>query len=79
MLNWKRLLMVFALLIIAQTQQIAQRVSHARIQPLDAKEWSDAQREKTIRRMIRQVGWMAGEFSQFPRYTRGRIERPIPV
>ena len=40
-------------------------------------EWSDAQREKTIRRMIRQVGWMAGEFSQFPRYTRERIEQIV--
>jgi KDO2-lipid IV(A) lauroyltransferase len=40
-------------------------------------EWSDAQREKTIRGMIRQVGWMAGEFSQFPRYTRERIEQIV--
>src|ERR1700686_4637076 len=45
MLNWKRPLIVSALLIIAQTQQIAQRVSHARIQPLAANEWTDAQRE----------------------------------
>ena len=42
-------------------------------------EWSDAQREQTIRRMIRQVGWMAGEFSQFPRYTRERIEKIVTV
>jgi KDO2-lipid IV(A) lauroyltransferase len=42
-------------------------------------EWSDAQREQTIRRMIRQVGWMAGEFSQFPRYTRERIEQIVTI
>ena len=37
--------MTSALLIIAATQQNAQRVSHARIQPLEAKEWTDAHRE----------------------------------
>lgn len=40
-------------------------------------DWSDAQRRKTARGMIRQVGWMAGEFSQFPKYTRENIERII--
>jgi len=45
MLNWKRPLIVTALLIIVQTQQIAQRLIHARVQPLDVKEWTDAQRE----------------------------------
>ena len=29
--------------------------------------------------MIRQVGWMAGEFSQFPKYTREKIERIVIV
>jgi Kdo2-lipid IVA lauroyltransferase/acyltransferase len=42
-------------------------------------EWSDAQREQAIRRMVRQVGWMAGEFSQFPKYTRDRIERIVVI
>src|SRR5580704_6312124 len=42
-------------------------------------DWSDGQREQTIRRMIRQVGWMAGEFSQFPRYTRDRIEQIVVI
>ncbi|HVB86960.1 MAG TPA: lysophospholipid acyltransferase family protein [Candidatus Dormibacteraeota bacterium] len=37
-------------------------------------DWSDAQRSQAIRGMIRQVGWMAGEFSQFPKYTRENIE-----
>ncbi len=42
-------------------------------------EWSDIQREQAIRRMIRQVGWMAGEFSQFPKYTRDRIEQIVVI
>lgn len=42
-------------------------------------EWSDAQREQAIRLMIRQVGWMAGEFSQFPKYTRDRIEQIVVI
>jgi KDO2-lipid IV(A) lauroyltransferase len=40
-------------------------------------DWSDAKRKQVIRRMIRQVGWMAGEFSQFPKYTREQIERIV--
>jgi KDO2-lipid IV(A) lauroyltransferase len=32
-----------------------------------------------IRGMIRQVGWMAGEFSQFPKYTRENIKRIVAV
>jgi Kdo2-lipid IVA lauroyltransferase/acyltransferase len=39
--------------------------------------WSDAQRRQAIRGMVRQVGWMVGEFSQFPKYTRGNIERIV--
>jgi len=42
-------------------------------------DWSDAQRKRVIRGMIRQVGWMAGEFSQFPKYTRENIERIVFV
>ena len=42
-------------------------------------EWTDAQRRRAIRGMIRQIGWMAGEFSQFPKYTRERIERIVEV
>jgi len=40
-------------------------------------DWDDAQRRHVIRGMIRQVGWMAGEFSQFPKYTRANIERIV--
>lgn len=42
-------------------------------------DWSDSQRRKMVRGMIRQIGWMAGEFSQFPNYTRGNIERVVAV
>src|SRR5271156_2524547 len=42
-------------------------------------DWSDAKRRQVIRGMIRQVGWMAGEFSQFPKYTREKIERIVAV
>ena len=38
---------------------------------------SEAERRRILRSMVRQVGWMAGEFAQFPRYTRERIERIV--
>jgi len=40
-------------------------------------DWSDSKRKEVIRGMVRQIGWMAGEFSQFPRYTRKRIEEIV--
>ncbi len=42
-------------------------------------DWTDAQRKQAIRGMIRQVGWMAGEFSQFPKYTRDTIKDVVVV
>jgi KDO2-lipid IV(A) lauroyltransferase len=42
-------------------------------------DWTDAQRRRVIRGMVRQIGWMAGEFSQFPKYTRENIERVVVV
>jgi KDO2-lipid IV(A) lauroyltransferase len=42
-------------------------------------DWTDEQRKRAIRGMIRQIGWMAGEFSQFPKYTRERIEKIVVV
>jgi Kdo2-lipid IVA lauroyltransferase/acyltransferase len=42
-------------------------------------DWSEEKRKKTLRGMIRQVGWMAGEFSQFPKYTRENIEHVVIV
>lgn len=40
-------------------------------------DWSDAKRRQVVRGMVRQVGWMVGEFSQFPKYTRENIERIV--
>jgi len=40
-------------------------------------EMNDSDRRQILRGMIRQVGWMAGEFSQFPKYTRERIEQIV--
>lgn len=40
-------------------------------------DWSEEKRKQTIRGMIRQIGWMAGEFSQFPKYTRENIDRVV--
>ncbi|HXY79333.1 MAG TPA: lysophospholipid acyltransferase family protein [Candidatus Bathyarchaeia archaeon] len=37
-------------------------------------DWTDGKRKQAIRGMIRQVGWMAGEFSQLPKYTRETIK-----
>src|SRR5271169_2659472 len=42
-------------------------------------EWSEAKRKGIIRGMIRQIGWMAGEFSQFPRYTPQNIARVVVI
>ncbi len=36
-------------------------------------DWTDAKRKAVLRRMVQQVGWMVGEFSQFPKYMRGGI------
>ena len=40
-------------------------------------EWSDAQRRQAIRGMVRHVGWMAGEFAHFPKYSRQTIGRTV--
>ena len=42
-------------------------------------DWTDARRRRAIRGMVRQIGWMAGEFSQFPKYTRAGIEEIVVV
>ena len=42
-------------------------------------DWTDAERRRVVKGMIRQVGWMAGEFSQFPKYNRRKIERIVVV
>jgi Kdo2-lipid IVA lauroyltransferase/acyltransferase len=38
---------------------------------------TEAERRRIVRGMIRQIGWLAGEFSQFPKYTRKNIERVV--
>src|SRR5579862_6435746 len=40
-------------------------------------DWTEAHRKRVIRRMIQQIGWMAAEFSQFPRYTPANIEKVV--
>ena len=40
-------------------------------------EWTDAERRRTLRRLVRHIGWMAGEFTQFPKYTKENIERIV--
>jgi KDO2-lipid IV(A) lauroyltransferase len=36
-------------------------------------QWTSAQRERTIRGMVRSLGWMAAEFARMPRYTSKNI------
>jgi KDO2-lipid IV(A) lauroyltransferase len=42
-------------------------------------EWSAAKRGEVIRRMVQQVGWMAGEFAQLPKLTRANIENVVVI
>ena len=39
--------------------------------------WTEGQRRAAIKKMVRNIGWMAGEFSQFPKYTRDNIEKIV--
>src|SRR6266849_8228842 len=40
-------------------------------------EWTDAQRRTILRKMTRNLGWMAAEFARFPSYTAQNIERSL--
>ena len=40
-------------------------------------EWSEERRREVVRGMIRQLGWMGGEFSQFPKYSAERIKEIV--
>lgn len=42
-------------------------------------ELSDSRREEIVLGMIRQIGWMAGEFSQFPKYTPENISQIVEI
>jgi KDO2-lipid IV(A) lauroyltransferase len=39
--------------------------------------WTDSQRHRVIRSLLRHMGWMAAEFAHLPRYTRENIERIV--
>ena len=38
-------------------------------------DWTEAQRKVLIRKMLRNLGWMAAEFARFPKYTKENIEQ----
>ena len=40
-------------------------------------EWSEAQRQSVIRRMLRNLGWIAAEFARFPKVSKQNIERVV--
>jgi len=40
-------------------------------------DWTDAQRRRILRRMVRYLGWMAAEFAHFPELSRENIERLV--
>ena len=40
-------------------------------------DWSEAQSEATVRKMIRNLGWMAAEFARLPRLTRENVEQLV--
>jgi KDO2-lipid IV(A) lauroyltransferase len=42
-------------------------------------EMTDGDRRGIVRGMVRQLGWLAAEFSQFPKLTRENIERVVTV
>jgi Kdo2-lipid IVA lauroyltransferase/acyltransferase len=41
--------------------------------------WNAAQRRRNFRAMVRQIGWMAGEFSQFPKYANNGIQKIVEI
>ena len=42
-------------------------------------EWTDARRREVIRRMTRNLGWMAAEFARFPSLKRENIEKLVKL
>ena len=40
-------------------------------------EWPEKERRSVLRKMARNLGWMAVEFARFPRYTKENIERTV--
>jgi Kdo2-lipid IVA lauroyltransferase/acyltransferase len=42
-------------------------------------EWTDSERQKVVRAMVRNLGWAAAEFAHLPRYTRDNIASVIEL
>ena len=40
-------------------------------------EWPEARCRLVVRKMVRNLGWMAAEFARFPKYTRENIAQTI--
>jgi KDO2-lipid IV(A) lauroyltransferase len=40
-------------------------------------EWSEAQRDVVIRKMVRNLGWMAAEFARIPKYSKENIDQVV--
>jgi Kdo2-lipid IVA lauroyltransferase/acyltransferase len=40
-------------------------------------DWTDAQRRAVLKKMARNLGWMAAEFARMPSYTKGNIETVV--
>jgi Kdo2-lipid IVA lauroyltransferase/acyltransferase len=40
-------------------------------------QWTEAQRRSTLKKMARNLGWMATEFARLPKYTKENIERVV--
>jgi KDO2-lipid IV(A) lauroyltransferase len=40
-------------------------------------DWMEAQWDAVIRKMVRNLGWMAAEFARFPKYSKGNIEEIV--
>jgi Kdo2-lipid IVA lauroyltransferase/acyltransferase len=40
-------------------------------------DWTDAQRRSVMRKMARNLGWMAAEFARFPKYSPENIEKVV--
>src|SRR5216684_4203083 len=40
-------------------------------------DWMEAQRDAVIRKMVRNLGWMAAEFARFPKYSKENIEEIV--
>src|SRR6267378_8481311 len=40
-------------------------------------EWTETQRDAVIRKMVRNLGWMAAEFARIPKYSVANIEEIV--